>query len=112
MQQQDTCTRIKGDTTKADEPLKEINDYHGFVYFVLLQLMQKLSAFMKSVMHQDTSLMKNCKGKRRKENIENTLVHFDGVVLPVQAVAFFFLAAVCKARTRKIESDCQKKHIQ
>jgi hypothetical protein len=91
LQQQDTCTRIKGDTRKADEPLKEINDYHGFVYFVLLQLMQKLSAFMKSVMHQDTSLMKNCKGKRRKENIENTLVHFDGVVLPVQAVAFFFL---------------------
>jgi len=50
--------------------------------------------------------------KERKENIQNTLVHYNGVVLPVQAVAFFFLAAVCKARTRKIESHCQTKHIQ
>jgi len=101
LQQQDTCTRIKGDTRKADEPLKEINDYHGFVYFVLLQLMQKLSAFMKSVMHHDTSLMKNCKGKKRKENIENTLVHFDGVVLPVQAVAFFFLLQSARQEPEK-----------
>jgi regulator of PEP synthase PpsR (kinase-PPPase family) len=104
LQQQDTCTRIKGDTTKADESLKEINDYHGFVYFVLRQLMQKLSAFMKSVMHQDTSVMKNCKGKKRKENIENienTLVHYDGVVLPVQAVAFFFLLQSARQEPEK-----------
>jgi hypothetical protein len=101
-QQQDTCTRIKVDTTKADESLKEINDYHGFVYFVLLQLMQKLSAFMKSVMHQDTSLIKNCKGKKKERKHTKHISPLQwGSITSTSSCFFFFLLQSARQEPEK-----------